>query len=455
MQAAASRCFAFLIVKGFLLMKIIVAGAGHGGLTAAYNLAKNGFDVTVFEKNKREDIGYDWHDALNCDAFDKSGIERPDASLMRRSVQSSFENPSASVRLVIPLDENDGGFMLDRKELVNYLIDKAESVGVKLVFGCEIKGALLDGMRVAGIKYVKNAEELEEKADMVIDACGMNSPVRKSLPPCFGIKNSFEAKETFHVYRAYFENLTGEVLEPSYLISLFHMGKPGIDWLLTEKDSVDILVGKFGTAGELSPEEIEQAVSDYRERYPFIGQRLIRGGSVEKIPLSKMLPLLVADGYALVGDSAGMTIPLNGSGIVLSMCAGKILADKICEVGDSPFSVENLWHYQYEYFQTLGKELVMIDILKNFFTFCKGKDVDYFLEKKILTEEMLNFGQGINIAPKQILHIASVALPLIGLLPPLVETLRSIPSIDSVAASMPAEYEKMAVEDWMEKYSAL
>ena len=225
--------------------------------------------------------------------------------------------------------------------------------------------------------------------------------------------------------------------------------------MLTEEDSVEILVGKFGTAGELTRNEIEAAVADYRSRFPFIGERVLRGDAVGEIPLSKMLPLLVADGYALVGDSAGMTIPLNGSGIVLSMRAGKILADKICGCEGDAFSIDNLWEYQYEYFQSLGKDLVMIDILKNFFTFCKGKDVDYFLEKKILTEEMLNFGQGINIAPKQILHIASVALPLIGLLPPLVETLRSIPSIDSVAASMPAEYEKMAVEDWMEKYSGL
>ncbi len=437
------------------MKKVIVAGAGHGGLAAAYSLAKNSFDVTVFEKNSRDAIGYDWHDSMNFDAFDKSGIERPDASLIRAGVQSAFENPSASVRLVLPHDENDGGFMMDRKLLVNYLVQQAESVGVKFVFGCEIKSSLLDGMRVSGVKLEKDGELLEETADMVIDACGINSPVRKSLPPCFGIKNSFEEKDTFHVYRAYFENLTGEVLEPPYLISLFHMNKPGIDWVLTEKDSVDILVGKFGTAGELTPEEIEAAVADYKSRYPFIGEKLIRGGSVEKIPLSRMMPLLVADGYALVGDSAGMTIPLNGSGIVLSMCAGKILADKIIECENEPFSVENLWHYQYEYFQSLGKDLVMIDILKNFFTYCKGKDVDYFLEKKILTEEQLDFGAGIDITPKFILHIAAVGLPLIGLLPPLVGTLKSIPSIDSVANNMPEEYDKMAVEDWVEKYSKL
>lgn len=435
------------------MKKIIVAGAGHGGLTAAYNLAKNGYDVTVYEKGQREGLGYDWHDSMNYDAFDKSGLERPDRSLIRDSVQSSFENPAASVKLVIPYD--DSGFLMDRKVLLEYLIGSAEKVGVKFEFGCEIKGALLDGMRIAGISYIRDGELHEARADMVIDACGMSSPVRRSLPPCFGIKEKFEAKETFHVYRVYFENLTGELVDPPYLVSLFHKGKPGIDWLLTEKDSADILVGKFGSAGELTAEEIEEAIADYREKYPFIGERIIRGGATGEIPLSKMLPLLVADGYALVGDSAGMTIPLNGSGIVLSMQAGKILADKITDCDGEAYSIENLWRYQYEYFQTLGKDLVMIDILKNFFTHCKTKDIDYFLDKKILTEEMLDFGKGINITPQFVLHIIAVGLPIIGLLPPLVNNLRSIPSIESVAAQMPVEYSKEAVRDWVEKYSRL
>ena len=40
------------------MKKILVAGAGHGGITCAYNLAKAGYDVTVIEKNKREALGY-------------------------------------------------------------------------------------------------------------------------------------------------------------------------------------------------------------------------------------------------------------------------------------------------------------------------------------------------------------------------------------------------------------
>lgn len=435
------------------MKKIIVAGAGHGGLTAAYNLARRGFDVTVFEKGEREGLGYDWHDCLDYTAFDNSDMPRPPDELIRSRVPSGFENPSSTVKLCIPFDTE--GFMMDRKELLAYLIGKAEEVGVKFVFGADIDRTLLDGLSICGIRYKKDNAVSEEKADMVIDACGMNSPLRMSLPPCFGIRNSFEAKETFHVYRVYYDNLTGELTDPQYLIGLFHTGKPGIDWVLSEEDSIDILVGKFGTAGELTDGEIEESVNAYKKEYPFIGDKILRGGQKGIIPLSKMLPLLVADGYALVGDSAGMTVPLNGSGIVLSMRAGKILADKICSDTEKPFSKENLWKYQYEYFQTLGKDLVTIDILKNFFTTCKGKDVDYFLEKKILTAEQLDFHKGINLTARYFLHVASVALPLVRLLSPLVSNLKSIPMIDSVADTMPVEYSKEAVDAWIEKYENL
>lgn len=436
------------------MKKILVAGAGHGGLVAAYHLALKGFDVTVYEKKARETLGFDWHDSINWGAFDDSDIPRPDKSLIRGAVHSGFENPSSTVKLYLSF-EGDRNFLMDRKLLINYLVEIAEKAGVKFCFGCEIEGAVLDGLKVAGVKVIKDGEKSEVKADLVIDACGNRSPVRKSLPPCFGIKNNLYGKDVFYVYRAYFENLTGEKTDPEYLIGLFRQGKPGIDWILTDEDSVDILVGKFGSAGELTDEEIEASVSDYRSRFPFMGEKIIRGGSKEVIPLSRMLPLLVAQGYALIGDSACMTVPLTGSGIVLSMNAGKILAEKIIGCDGDPCSVENLWQYQYEYFQKYGKDLVMIDILKNFFTRCSKKDVDYFLEKRILTEDHLDFNGSIDVTPAYILHVLSVSLPLVRLLSPLVSNLKSIPFIEAVAKAMPKEYDKKAVEDWIVKYEKL
>ena len=49
--------------------RILVAGGGHGGIGAAYALAKNCYDVTVVEKNSRAAMGYDW-----TDIFDKKGF---------------------------------------------------------------------------------------------------------------------------------------------------------------------------------------------------------------------------------------------------------------------------------------------------------------------------------------------------------------------------------------------
>ena len=58
-------------------MKIIVLGAGHGGLVSAIKLAKNGHDVTVYEKKDRSELGYDWYDNLDKDIFKIIDLELP------------------------------------------------------------------------------------------------------------------------------------------------------------------------------------------------------------------------------------------------------------------------------------------------------------------------------------------------------------------------------------------
>ena len=41
-----------------MVKKIVVVGAGHGGLIAAAYLAQNGFIVELFEKNSEKEMGY-------------------------------------------------------------------------------------------------------------------------------------------------------------------------------------------------------------------------------------------------------------------------------------------------------------------------------------------------------------------------------------------------------------
>ena len=55
--------------------RIVVAGAGHGGIIAAYNLAKAGYDVSILEmKAKQSELGYDWEDTFDIKAFERANL---------------------------------------------------------------------------------------------------------------------------------------------------------------------------------------------------------------------------------------------------------------------------------------------------------------------------------------------------------------------------------------------
>ena len=58
-------------------MKILIAGAGHGGLAAAGLLAKNGAQVTVIERFPEENLGHDWTDIFDPACFQEAGIPLP------------------------------------------------------------------------------------------------------------------------------------------------------------------------------------------------------------------------------------------------------------------------------------------------------------------------------------------------------------------------------------------
>ena len=436
------------------MKRILVAGAGHGGLSAAYNLARNGYDVTVIEAKSREDLGYDWHDALEMSAFIESGMPCPPESMYEPNIPQVFTNPKATVKIPLPYDERDG-FMMDRKVLINYLVSCCEDVGVRFMFSTSVIAPLTSNSKVIGLRYRKDGKTVSAIADLVIDAAGMLSPIRKNLPSSFGIQKEIKDSDAFYVYRVYFENTTGEKLNPPYSIHLFHNNRPGLDWFVTEKDRCDILVGKFGSSGKLTQKEIDESIEDFRKLYPFMGEKIIRGGQQGVIPLRSMLPLLVCDGYAAVGDSAGMTIPLNGCGIVLSMKAGRLLADSVIDIGSGEITAEALWSYEYNYFQLHGKKLLIIAIFKKFFSYISGKNVDFFLEKKILTAKQLAFRTGLPIDKEFITTVMKTCWRVWYLSFPLADVLKDFPIMAVVCSSIPEKYNKEKVRKWAKKYGRL
>lgn len=430
------------------MKRIIVAGAGHGGLSAAINLSRNGFDVTVVEKNRLEDLGYDWHDTMLKKTFELAGIPSPAPELLFPMEKMCYYSRNQKIKIA-PEQKISGNIAyIDRKILINHLIDCAMENGVRFLFESEILRAVCETNRVTGIRFVREGQTKELRGDLVIDAAGLNSPVRKSLPAHFGIEREIQAKDVFYAWRGYFEKTEEKQTSPAHSVFFYHCATPGMDWAITQKGYVDILIGGFG---KLTQKNIADALADFQKQYPFMGKKLLRGGECDLIPLGKTLPVFVCNGYAAVGNSAFMTEPLSGSGIDLSIRAGKLLADTLLS-SDGDTTGYGLWNYNREYIKKYAERYYTDLILKNFLSSLTADDIDFFFDRKILTAKEL--ARGSKYTPGELLQKANI-LRRPALLPPLAGVGRKLLALRAVRAALPEEYDGGKIGKWKKAYGKL
>lgn len=422
---------------------IVIAGAGHGGLIAGAALAEKGYNVTIYERHIREELGYDWEDSVDRRIFAECSLPEPDRSEYRFSGAMKFYNPNLKTPITVnPVGE--GSAMIERKYIYKVLLENAEEKGVHFVFNTEILGPLMDGLRVVGFKTADG----DVFGDLVIDAAGINSPLRHNLPVCCNVDRDYGYGECLYAYRAYFEKLPGfEEPEVNYEVFLMPSGEKGISWSINGEDSMDILIGRMRP---LSKAEIDAQLETLRKFRPQIGTKLLRGGQMLEIPVRRPLSVMVCDGYAAVGDSAYMTLPMTGSGICASMRAGLLLAETVLKDENDEFSAKTLWEYNKKYILHFGLNFAAIDILKNVLLCTKVDGVNFLFDKQIITESDMSFGKG-NGGSMSFSDVASRAVRGIGNLPVLLRTAGALSKGDAakkIYKEIPEEYEESAVLKW-------
>ncbi len=434
--------------------KIVVAGGGHGGIAVASILAKNGFDVTVYDKNLRNEMGYDWTDIFDPKALSKAGIPMPDDSLYEYKENMTFYSPNEKtpIKQQVPYEELE--IKMERKDIYDLLITTAEKNGVKFVYGCNIESAIVKEDRVIGVKTSIG----DVFGDLIIDACGCESPVRSSLPIEFGVEKHPAKNEKFYVYRAFYNKASDEPVEDKYKVCLLPEGKLGIGWVATEEKYTDLLIGRFEP---FDMNEVERTASVFRNRNESLGSEVVRGGQFVEIPVRQPISVMIANGYAAIGDSAFMTVPIIGSGIANSLRVAPILAKTIMEDRTEDFTAETLWQYQYKFYKKLGAGLAPLAAVKLLLTKITPEQLDYIFENKILTwREMTITANSTSITdfihpaldmPKRGLSIVKNK----DLLKKLLKVGADISKIIALCTLLPKEYNKIKVLHWSRKYDAI
>ena len=431
---------------------IVVAGLGHGGIVAAALLSEKGYNVTVYEKGSEGTLGHDWTDMFTPKALDFAGFPMPPADKFKYKENMTFCGPSSRKAITQYITEKDMEIIMERKDLYAYLIDIALEKGVKIVYDCEVTGPILDGERVVGIKTANG----DVMGDLIIDSCGMNSPVRRKLPENLMIQNEIEDDGKITIYRAFYNKCSDDEILGKFKIILFAGGHPGISWVASHDEYTDVLLGRFKPYDEKEAIEFTEFL---RRTNPRLGKERLRGGQFAEIPVRHNLSVMVADGYAAIGDCAFMPVPLIGNGIANAIMAGKILADTVADDTAESYNVENLWAYQVEYYKKVGGAIAALECVKGSLLKLRVQDVDYLFSTELVTDADMRILAGLSDVD-DIIDVLKTELPvklkslknnkrIVGVVAGIAKDMVNVLALSS---RIPENWDKEQVSKWAKTY---
>lgn len=429
--------------------KIIIAGAGIGGLYASELLGKQGYKVVVFEKKGLNELAYDWHDDVSPKVFKDLDITI-DPSIFFKKADWSFATSFEEKIIRLKGDIDNADLSIERRPLSTLLYERAKEVA-EFRFNTTINAPILSDNKVIGVMVNGKAEY----ADLVIDSGGVFSVLRSKLPKNFLIQNEPSPNEVFYAYRAFFNKVKGvEDSEHTTKAYLKHLGEEGISWCIKDNNPqmINVLIGRVK---ELNKDTINKALSDLRQRNPYLGKDVLRGGFTVPIPVRHPLTVMVADGYAAIGDAAFMTIPMLGSGIASSLYAAKFLSDTV-QNGD--FSKENLWNYQLACYEKFGQSHYGIDIIKRWMLSAKSEDITWLFSSSVISEKdmsSVSTGKEMKLSFIEMIKKVIVGRSNIPLLLSLNDMLTRSKKASKLAAAIPKTYNPLYIERWEKKLNKL
>ncbi|GIF76644.1 geranylgeranyl reductase family protein [Asanoa siamensis] len=328
---------------------VIVVGAGPGGSTTAYHLARHGIRVLVLEKSQfpREKVCGDGLTPRAVKQLIKLGI----------TAGGSFEEqgwlPNKGLRVIgggvrLELDWPDlasfpnYGLVRTRFDFDDLLAKQAVKAGAELRTGVTVTGPVRDEAgtgRVIGVTAeAEGGEQLTFHAPLVISADGVSG----RFPLSMGLAKR-EDRPIGVAVRRYYHSPAKH--DDDYLESWLELRSkeggdkllPGYGWIFGMGDGrVNVGLGVLNSSAAFGKTNYRRMLTEWLGATPpewGMNDEANADGPIlgAALPMGFNRVPHYTRGVLLVGDSGGMVNPFNGEGIAYAMESGELAAEVVAQ----------------------------------------------------------------------------------------------------------------------------
>ncbi|MPZ25769.1 MAG: geranylgeranyl reductase family protein [Micromonosporaceae bacterium] len=319
---------------------VIVVGAGPGGSTAAYHLARHGARVLVLEKSQfpREKVCGDGLTPRAVAALVRMGVDI-DAPGWLRNHGLRIIGGGVRLELAWPELSSFPGFGLTRTrhDFDHILAQRAVAAGADLRTGHQVSGPVQDGAgRVVGVSATTEDGGPARRfhAPVTIAADGVSG----RLPLALGLTKRDDRPIGVAVRRYYRSPVRHA---DDYLESWLELrsGKgsdrllPGYGWIFGMGDGrVNVGLGALNSSVAFGKTNYRKLLTDWLGGTPpdwGLSDEANADGPIKgaALPMGFNRVPHYTRGVMLVGDTGGMVNPFNGEGIAYAMESGELAAE--------------------------------------------------------------------------------------------------------------------------------
>lgn len=400
---------------------VVIAGGGMAGLITAASIGYNSKGkarVLVVDRNKENEPGKKTNNGWTCgDATSKRSLDYLAEHIGVRYGSPELEHPVSGVYVYSPdrqskvLFEGEG-YLFNRKLAPRRQVDDAKKWGTEFWFGATAERLLSNEGWITGVTGRKaDGSTFSVTAKLVIDATGSSSNLRRFLPIPSMIEKEIDPDDVVGTGRYILDfdpaKEDATFFDPSYcIIHLDQFIAPaGYAWVFPKgkkKVNIGLGVSKSGLDRRNRRfklnDNLQSLIDQYLAENPVIKNYTqpaddANAGNTKgnwQVPVRRHNDCMVANGFAVVGDSAWMPRPIDAGGISPSIYGGSILGKVVAEAleaGDT--SEAGLWKYNVEYMNTHGYPMASFEVLRRYLQTVTNEQINYGM-KHFLSEEDVN-----------------------------------------------------------------